>query len=112
MGLADKAERYCGAVAVVYPIAFDEPFGLVLAEALAFGTPVMAFERGSIAEIISDGETGIIGRTVDDLVNRFSELASISGEKCRGEARARFSKERMVEEYLQLFKKLCQQQAR
>jgi glycosyltransferase involved in cell wall biosynthesis len=110
VGYAEKLSLYSGARAVVYPIAFDEPFGLVIAEAQASGTPVMAFERGSVPELICDGKTGIVGKTVDDLVKRFRELELISPDRCREHAKTNFSKERMVREYIKLFESLCQQQ--
>lgn len=108
VGARQKWELYCGARAVVYPVAFDEPFGLVVVEALSSGTPVMGFRRGAIPELIVDGETGIVGMTVEDLVKRFSEVELISPEKCREHAVSRFSKERMLAEYIQLYESLCQ----
>jgi glycosyltransferase involved in cell wall biosynthesis len=103
----EKLKLYNESVAVVYPIAFDEPFGLVVAEALASGVPIMAFERGSMAELITDGETGILGKNADDLIKRFAEVEHISANKCRESAKSRFSKERMVSEYIKLFESLC-----
>lgn len=105
----EKLDLYKHAIAVVYPINFDEPFGLVITESLASGTPIMAFGRGSVPELINDGEHGIIGKTVDDLVKRFPEIPNISAEKCRQHALSNFSKERMVNEYEKLFMKLCRQ---
>jgi len=102
-----KLKLYNESVAVVYPIAFDEPFGLVVAEALASGVPIMAFERGSMSELITDGETGILGKNADDLIKRFAEVEHISANKCRESAKSRFSKERMVSEYVKLFESLC-----
>jgi len=101
-----KAELYAGAKAVVYPIDFDEPFGLVMAEALAVGTPVMAFDRGSVREIIRDGEVGIVGDTKKELVERFSEIENISADVCTKRARENFSKERMAKHYLDVYQKL------
>lgn len=101
-----KAELYLSCRALVYPVGFDEPFGLVMAEALASGCPVMAFDRGSIREVLSDGETAVIGDTVDDLVKRFGEIDSISSDACRKRARDHFSKEHMAEMYEQCYKRV------
>lgn len=102
----EKAKLYAGAIATVCPIKFDEPFGLVLAESLAAGTPVMAFNRGAAAEVIEDGKTGILGDTAEDLIGRFAEIERISREGCRESARLRFSKERMANEYEALYYQL------
>jgi glycosyltransferase involved in cell wall biosynthesis len=95
----EKLELYRHAIAVVYPVAFEEPFGLVMAEALASGTPVMAFDRGAVREILDDGETAIVGATVDDLVDRFPEIERINRATCRHRARERFDIKRMVDGY-------------
>ncbi len=107
VNFAQKLRLYAGAIAVVYPIAFDEPFGLVMAEAMASGTPILGFDRGSVSELVRDGETGILGKTADELVKRFDEIGKISNEKCRERARDNFSKERMVSEYIKLYESLC-----
>lgn len=102
----EKAELLRCAIALLHPIQFDEPFGLVLAEALASGTPVLAFDRGSIREVIADGETGIVAQNADELVNRFEEIGNISSEACRRRARLLFTKERMARDYERLFENL------
>ena len=107
VGSAEKKLLYRQSRAVIYPIAFDEPFGLVLAESLAAGTPVMAFARGSVPELVVDGETGIVGNNADDLVRRFSEIDLISPDRCRERATDLFSKERMLAEYIKLYESLC-----
>jgi glycosyltransferase involved in cell wall biosynthesis len=103
---SEKAKLYAGAIATVCPIKFDEPFGLVFAESLAAGTPVMAFNRGAAAEVVDDGKTGILGDTVEDLISRFGEIENISREVCRESARLRFGKERMANEYEALYYQL------
>jgi len=102
----DKVKLYQNAIAVVYPIAFEEPFGLVMAEALASGTPVMAFDRGAVKEILSDGETAIIGKTVDDLVNRFSEIKKIDPQTCRDAIGAKFDVGHMVSGYEAVYERI------
>jgi len=95
----EKIGLYSRAVATLCPIKFEEPFGLVMAESLAAGTPVMAFDRGAVSEVVTDGETGIIGQSVDDLVRRFSTIESISNVECRRRAESHFSKEKMTDGY-------------
>jgi glycosyltransferase involved in cell wall biosynthesis len=106
VGPVQKADLYSGAAAVIYPIAFEEPFGLVMAEALAAGCPVVALDRGSVREILSDGETAIVGKSVDDLAARFDEIGSISQDACRKRARTLFGKEQMVAGYEKVFEQL------
>lgn len=101
-----KLKLYQGAIATVYPIAFEEPFGLVMAESLAAGTPVLAFDRGSVREVLSDGETAIIGNSVEELVSRFERLKEIRSENCTSRVNNLFSKERMVEGYIDVYNKI------
>jgi glycosyltransferase involved in cell wall biosynthesis len=106
VNMEQKVELYGKAIAVVYPIDFEEPFGLVMAEALACGTPVMAFDRGSVREVLSDGETAIIGNTAEELIKRFDEVPNISPQTCRTRVEKLFSKEVMVQNYLKVYERL------
>ncbi len=106
-----KVELYGKALAVVYPINFNEPFGLVMAEALAAGTPVMAFDRGSVREVLDDPKTSIIGSTVDDLVKRFPELQHINRNDCVERVQNLFSVEKMVDSYEAVYERLLKQRA-
>jgi glycosyltransferase involved in cell wall biosynthesis len=106
VNMQQKIRLYSGAIAVVYPIDFEEPFGLVMAESLACGTPLMAFDRGSVREVLSDGETAVIGNTVDDLVARFPEIEKISAQTCRNRVENLFSKEVMARNYLNVYSTL------
>lgn len=106
VGLAEKIDLYRNAIAVLYPIAFDEPFGLVMAESLASGTPVLSLDRGSVREVISDGETGIVAKDLDTLLQRFNEVDNISNEACRQRACRLFSKEQMTKSYEHLYHRL------
>jgi len=103
-----KVELYGKALAVVYPINFNEPFGLVMAEALAAGTPVMAFDRGSVREVLDDPKTSIIGSSVDQLVSRFPELKSIRRTDCVERVQNLFSVEKMVDSYEAVYKRLLE----
>jgi glycosyltransferase involved in cell wall biosynthesis len=106
-----KRKLYGGARAVVYPINFDEPFGLVMAESMASGTPVMALERGSVREIIVDKVTGIVAQNVEELIRRFPEIQKISAQDCVEHVRKNFSVKHMVDGYEQLYKSLMDQKA-
>lgn len=101
-----KVELYGKALAVVYPINFNEPFGLVMAEALAAGTPVMAFDRGSVREILDDPKTAIIGSSVEQLVRRFPELKNINRNDCVERVQRLFSVEKMVDAYEAIYEQL------
>ncbi len=99
----EKSRLYSDAIATLCPIKFDEPFGLVFAESLASGTPVMALNRGAAPEVISDGKTGIVGDTVDELIKRFAEIERINRKDCRERVKQLFSKERMTDQYESLY---------
>jgi len=101
-----KVSLYQKAIAVVYPIAFEEPFGLVMVEAMACGTPLMAFDRGSVRELLSDGETAIIGNSKDELIARFPELSKFKSDICRRRVEQLFSKEKLVSNYESVYTNL------
>ncbi|MBU6453520.1 MAG: glycosyltransferase family 4 protein [Cyanobacteria bacterium REEB67] len=107
----EKNRLYGAATATLCPIKFEEPFGLVFAESLACGTPVLALKRGAAPEVISDGETGVVDYSVEALIKRFDEIARISREKCRRRAADLFSKERMAESYEQVYKNMVDRAA-
>jgi glycosyltransferase involved in cell wall biosynthesis len=96
---SNKAEFLGNALALLNPIDWPEPFGLVMAEALACGTPVIARRRGSVPEVISDGVTGLVGETDDDLVQLCGRIGDISRATCRAEAVRRFSTRAMADGY-------------
>jgi len=96
------------AKAYLVPINWEEPFGLVMAEANACGTPVIAFRRGSVPELIHDGVNGLIVDTVDQMVEAVKKVDMISREACRKEVEQMFSLERMVDDYVRLYKGLIE----
>jgi glycosyltransferase involved in cell wall biosynthesis len=99
-----EKDRFLGnALALLFPIRWPEPFGLVMAEALACGTPVIALRQGSVPEIIEHGLTGFIGHDEDDLVAAVERLPEISRARCRAEAERRFSPQAMTDRYEQVF---------
>lgn len=99
----EKVNLYANAYAVVYPIAFEEPFGLVMAEALASGAPVLALRRGAVSEVLTDGETAVIAGTSDELVLRFAEVANVSRAACHKRAQDHFSASRMLDDYERVY---------
>lgn len=102
-----KVDLYANAYAVVYPITFEEPFGLVMAEALASGCPVLALNKGAVSEVLTDRETAVIGNTCEELVRRFGEIANFSRVACRKRAEEHFSSSRMVDGYEEVYRSVC-----
>ncbi len=101
-----KPEFLGDALALIFPIDWPEPFGLVMIEALACGTPVIARACGSVPEVIVPGRTGWIGDTLDDLVEATRRLDQLDRAECRREAEARFSVQRMADGYEAIYEKL------
>ena len=101
----DKPEFYGSASATIFPSDWPEPFGLVMIESLAAGTPVIALRRGSVPEILEDGVTGFICDDLDGLVAAVGRLEEIDPDNCRATAR-RFTAERMSAGYLAVFDEL------
>jgi glycosyltransferase involved in cell wall biosynthesis len=88
------------------PLEWDEPFGLVVVEALATGTPVVAWDRGAMSEIIVDGVTGHLVADVDEAVRALGNLDDISRAECSKDARARFSDRAMAAAYAVVYERL------
>lgn len=108
-GFLDRHElagQYGAAKAILAPIQWDEPFGLVLTEAMACGTPVIAFRRGSVPEIVVDGKTGFIVDTVEEMADAIKKIDTIDRAACRQHVLEKFSNERMAKGYEQLLKDL------
>jgi len=104
--LYDFMKRAC---CLIFPIQWEEPFGLVMIEAMATGTPVVAFNRGSVSEVIKDGETGFVvssRKGVQGLVSAISKINKIKSSDCRSYVEKRFSIEKMVEEYEKAYQKV------
>lgn len=102
LGLAGPERRnelLGNALALLHPIAFEEPFGLSIAEAMLCGTPVIAFNKGSMAELILHQKTGFLVSNVKQAVDAVDELTYISRMECRNWATEKFSKARMVQDY-------------
>jgi glycosyltransferase involved in cell wall biosynthesis len=111
IGERDKGAFLGGARALLFPIDWPEPFGLVMIEALACGLPVVAFEGGSVREVIDDGVTGCIVRTVPEAIEAVKWIAAIDRRACRAAFERRFTAARMASEYLKVYR-LLQSEAR
>jgi len=102
----EKSSFLSGAIALLAPIAWPEPFGLVLIEAMACGTPVIAFNRGSVPEIVEDGLTGFIVERKEEAVAATDQLSRLSRGAIRRRFEERFTARRMALEYLAVYRDL------
>ena len=103
---AQKSEFLSGAVVLLVPIDWPEPFGLVMIEAMACGTPVIAFNRGSVPEIVDDGVTGFIVEDINGAIGAVDRLGHLSREKIRRRFEERFTARRMAQDYLSVYRSL------
>ncbi|MDQ2755031.1 MAG: glycosyltransferase family 4 protein [Actinomycetota bacterium] len=106
VGPAERDRLLGGALALLHLIGFDEPFGLSVVESLACGTPVVAFARGSLPELVRDAVTGFLVTDVDSAVAAVGRVAGLDRGACRREAEQRFGADRMVDDYLALFEQV------
>lgn len=88
-----------GAIATLFPITWSEPFGLVMIESMASGTPVIALEKGSTREVIADGKTGFLCQTVEECVAAVARVRSLNRQDCRNHVAQRFGVGRMTDDY-------------
>jgi len=109
VGEVDEAKKQpflAGAAGLLFPIDWPEPFGLVMIEAMACGTPVIAYRSGSVPEVIDDGVTGLIVDSKEQAVNAVSKLARLDRKKVRARFEERFSARRMARDYERQYQKL------
>jgi glycosyltransferase involved in cell wall biosynthesis len=99
-----KLELLAGASALLFPIRWNEPFGMVMIEAMACGTPVLAFAEGAAPEVVQDGKTGFLCRDEADMAEAISRVHTIDRAACRASVEGYFSTRRMVDEHLALFR--------
>lgn len=102
-GPEKRNELMKNALALLHPINFDEPFGLSVAEAMLCGTPVIAFNRGAMPELIVHGKTGFLLENVDEATEAVADIATLKRDECRKWSSEQFSQEKMVNEYLKLY---------
>ena len=105
---AGKVQLLKNARALLSPIQWDEPFGLTNVEAMACGTPVIATARGALPEIVADGETGYLCKTVKQMVTRVADVDRLSRRACRKRAERYFSTDCMVKNYVKVYEKVAQ----
>lgn len=110
VGPQEKNELLGNSMAMLFPIQWDEPFGLVMIEAMACGTPVLALPGGSVTEVVLEGVGGHVRRTTDELAKCARNL-TLGARQIRAYAEEMFSAERMARDYIQLYEELIQEQA-
>jgi glycosyltransferase involved in cell wall biosynthesis len=106
IGDREKSEFLSGAIVLLVPIDWPEPFGLVMIEAMACGTPVIAFNRGSAPEVVDDGVTGFVVEDVNGAIGAVDRLGHLSREKVRRRFEERFTARRMAQDYLSVYRSL------
>jgi glycosyltransferase involved in cell wall biosynthesis len=99
----EKDELLGSAAALLMPILWDEPFGIVMAEALACGTPVIGLNRGSMPEVVQDGITGFVCDSVDQMAQAVSQVDSLDRRACRRSMEAQFSEKALIDGYLRVY---------
>jgi glycosyltransferase involved in cell wall biosynthesis len=112
VGGKEKLDLLAGAAALINPIRWPEPFGLVMIEALACGTPVLSFVEGAAPEIIDHGRTGFLCADEEDMATRMASAVQLDRAACRASVAARFSTDRMVNDHLALYERLLQTRSR
>ena len=107
-GPDDRDKLLGNALALLHPINFLEPFGLSVAESMFCGTPVIAFNKGAMPELIKNARTGFLVEDINEAVERLSDVSGISRKYCREWAASKFSKKKMVADYIDVYKKILQ----
>lgn len=105
---AEKNDFVGNAAALICPYDWPEPFGLVLIEALACGTPVLAYRRGSIPEIIEDGVTGFVCESLPEMAEAVARIPLIDRARCRAAFETRFTADRMARDYVALYERIIE----
>lgn len=106
-----RSELLGGAYALIHPINFAEPFGLSVVEAMACGTPVVAFSKGSMPEIVKHGITGFLVNSIEEAVEALRSIPVINRNDCRQWVEERFSRDRMVDDYLAVYQEVLKREA-
>ena len=102
----EKADFLRNAAALLFPIQWPEPFGLVMIEAMSCGTPVVAFPLGSVPEIIAEGICGFVVHDIDEAVKAIAHIDSFDRAVCRKHFELHFTDERMASDYLSIYQRL------
>lgn len=107
VGEHGKQDLLGNAAAMLFPVTWPEPFGLVMIEAMACGTPVIGFPQGAVPEIVRDGVTGFLVSDVEAAVEAVKRIPAISREECRKHFEEHFSARRMCESYVRLYEQVA-----
>ena len=105
-GFVEQKEMYKiikKAIAYILPLQWEEPFGLTMIEAMACGTPVVTFDRGSAKEVVKDGKTGFVVKNVSEMVKAIKKIDEIKRENCRAWVEKKFTIEKMVDDYEKIY---------
>jgi glycosyltransferase involved in cell wall biosynthesis len=105
-GPNERLKLLGGAYALLHPISFEEPFGLSVVEAMACGTPVIAYNRGSMPELILDRKTGFLVRNIEEAVEAIKNIKTINRNNCTEWVASKFSRQKMIEGYLKVYKSI------
>jgi len=105
-GPVERNRLLGNAFALLHPISFEEPFGLSVVEAMFCGTPVIAFNRGSMPELILDGKTGFLVNNIEEALEAVNDIKVINRKDCREWATSKFSRQKMIEGYLEVYQKI------
>jgi len=109
VGEKDKGDFLRGASALLFPSCWPEPFGLVMIEAMACGTPILAYDFGSVREVIDDGITGHVVRSLDEAIAMLPKVLQLDRGHVRRRFEKRFSVSRMAEDYVKIYQVLLRQ---
>ncbi|XVV00594.1 glycosyltransferase family 4 protein [Actinosynnema sp. CA-248983] len=112
VGRADKLRLLAAARCLLFPIQWEEPFGMVMVEAMACGTPVVALRRGSVEEVVAHGETGFVCDDHESLVAALREVGGLSADRCREEVRQRFDAGSMAARYERIYRAVTAEKTR
>ncbi|HVW29910.1 MAG TPA: glycosyltransferase family 4 protein [Polyangiaceae bacterium] len=107
IGETDKSEFMGHARALLFPIDWPEPFGLVMIEAMACGTPVIAFRNGSVSEVLEDGVSGFVVESMEEAIEAAGRVHELDRAGVREQFERRFTAERMAQDYLDIYADLC-----
>ena len=103
---SELSDFYGSARACLYPIEWEEPFGLIMVESMATGTPVIVFDRGSAREVVEDGKTGFVVKDIKEMVEAMKKIGQIDRSACRERVERLFSFQKMVDEYEKIYYQL------
>ena len=106
VSLTEKWNLFSKAKAFLFPIQWPEPFGMVMIEAMAAGTPVIAFPEGSVPEVVEDGRTGYLVKNADEMVEALGRLDELDPAACREYVQEKFSVSKCADSYEQVFRQV------